>query len=276
MIGYPNAKINIGLNIINKRNDGFHNLETLMVPIPLTDLITINPIKNDQSSNKVVFSSTGLTIDGSPNDNLILKAFRLLNVKYQLPATAIHLHKSIPFGAGLGGGSADAAFTLVMLNQLYQLNLTNTELEILAAELGSDCAFFIENKPAIATGRGEVLNAIDFNLKGYHLAIVIPPTPISTKEAYSKVTPAKPKYTIAENWNSPIENWSNLFKNDFEPSVYSQKPEIKKIKDLLYDAGANYASLSGSGSASYGIFKNLPKLQHTFPKNYFVRIYSIA
>jgi 4-diphosphocytidyl-2-C-methyl-D-erythritol kinase len=249
--------------------DGFHNLETLMIPIPLSDLITLNPIRKN-TTTPIKFTTTGLAIDGSADNNLISKAFRLLDADFKLPATAIHLHKSIPFGAGLGGGSADGAFTITALNDLYQLNLSTPQMETYAAKLGSDCAFFIQNKPAIATGRGELLKHIPLEIKNYYLMIVIPPTGISTKEAYSSIKPKEPKHRIAEHWKKDMNYWAKYLTNDFEDSVYQQKPAIKKVKEKLYEQGAVYASLSGSGAASFGFFKEKPDLKNIFPKNYFV------
>ncbi|PKP11850.1 MAG: 4-(cytidine 5'-diphospho)-2-C-methyl-D-erythritol kinase [Bacteroidetes bacterium HGW-Bacteroidetes-4] len=270
MIVYPNAKINLGLSIVNKRPDGFHSIETVMYPIPLFDKITLIPIENYTGAEKLVFSSSGLTIDGELENNLIVKAFKLINDDLNIAPTQIHLEKNIPFGAGLGGGSADCAFTINALNQLYDLKLTNKQMEYYAAQLGSDCPFFIKNKPALAKGRGEMLSEISVNLKGWHLALVIPPVGINTKQAYSLVEPKTPKKPVEETIKQHIEQWKHNLENDFEISVYKQLPEIEQVKTTLYELGAAYASLSGSGSASFGIFNTVLNIKAYFPENYFV------
>ncbi|MGE4287449.1 MAG: 4-(cytidine 5'-diphospho)-2-C-methyl-D-erythritol kinase [Salinivirgaceae bacterium] len=270
MIVYPNAKINLGLSIVNKRPDGFHSIETVMFPIPLCDKITIAPIENYAGSEKLAFSSSGLIIDGRAENNLIVKAFNLLDADFNLAPTQIHLEKNIPFGAGLGGGSADCAFTINALNQLYNLKLTNKRRENYAAQLGSDCPFFIKNQPALAKGRGELLSEIHVDLKGRYLALVIPPVGINTKQAYSLVTPKKPETPVEETIKQPINTWKKKLLNDFEASVFKQKPEIEQVKNVLYAQGATYASLSGSGSASFGIFDTALNLEEHFPKNYFI------
>jgi 4-diphosphocytidyl-2-C-methyl-D-erythritol kinase len=268
MILYPNAKINIGLNILFKRADGFHELETIMYPIPLTDILTINISAN--STQKINFTTTGIKIDGNKEDNLICKAYNLLDSKYPLPALDIHLHKSIPFGAGLGGGSADCAFAIKGINELGQLNLPMQTLEEIAAELGSDCPFFIQNKPAIAKGRGELLESFNMDLSAYNFVVIIPPIPISTKEAYSLVKPSTPVYNLKDSIQSGIRTWKDEIQNNFEDSVFPQFPEIQNIKETLYEKGALYASLSGSGSAVFGIFREIPNFETVFPKEYFI------
>jgi 4-diphosphocytidyl-2-C-methyl-D-erythritol kinase len=268
MILYPNAKINIGLNILFKRADGFHELETIMYPIPLTDILTIN--KSANSTQRINFTTTGIQIDGNKEDNLIYKAYNLLNSKYPLPALDIHLHKSIPFGAGLGGGSADCAFAIKGINELCQLNLSIPTLEEIAGELGSDCPFFIQNKPAIAKGRGELLELFNVDLSAYNFVVIIPPIPISTKEAYRMVKPSTPAYNLKDSILSGIGTWKDEIQNNFEDSVFPQFPEIQKIKEMLYEKGALYAALSGSGSAVFGIFKGIPNFDKLFPKEYFI------
>lgn len=270
MILYPNAKINIGLNIIKKRTDGFHELETVMYPIDLADVLTIN--FSNGSKKGATFSATGIKIDGDPNDNLIVKAYNIINSKCNLPALNIHLHKSIPFGAGLGGGSSDCAFTIKGINNLCKLNMTIKEMEQIAAELGSDCPYFIRNQPALAKGRGEILSTLKIDLNKYHFAVIIPPIPISTKLAYSKVTPQIPENSLSKTISSDIEKWKYLIKNDFETSVFPEFPEIQKIKDELYSQGAIYAALSGSGSAVFGIFTERIDASSIFSEEYFVWI----
>ncbi len=270
MILYPTAKVNIGLNILFKRDDGFHELETLMHPVGLTDILTIN--KSDSKQKKINLTTTGIHINGNVSNNLIYKAYELINNAYSLPNLNIHLHKTIPFGAGLGGGSADGAFTIKGINKLCKLNLSVNEMEKFAAELGSDCPFFIKNIPAIAKGRGEILNSFNISLNSYKFVIVIPPIPISTKNAYSLITPSIPKLSITELLKLDISKWKKTVVNNFEDSVFTQYPEIKNIKKELYKLGAVYAALSGSGSAVFGIFNNLPDIKNVFPKNYFIWI----
>jgi len=269
MILFPSAKINIGLNILSKREDGFHNIETLMYPVNITDILTIN--KSDESKQKIIFTSTGLTIDSKPEDNLIVKAYNLLDKYYNLPSLKIHLHKSIPFGAGLGGGSSDCAFTIKGINEFCNLQLSNKRMEELAAMLGSDTAFFIKNKPAIGKGRGEKLYLFDINLTNYQIVIIIPPVPVSTKQAYNLIKPKLPEFNLSESLKKDLSLWKKLIFNDFEESVFSQYPEIESVKKTLYKSGAVYASLSGSGSSVFGIFKTKPNLKDIFPKDYFYK-----
>jgi 4-diphosphocytidyl-2-C-methyl-D-erythritol kinase len=269
MILYPNAKINIGLNILSKREDGFHNIETLMYPVNITDILTINTVEN--SNEKIVFTTTGLFIDAEPEDNLIVKAYNLLDKYYNLPSLKIHLHKSIPFGAGLGGGSADCAFVIKGINKLCNLNISEKTMEEFAAKLGSDTAFFIKNKPAMATGRGEILKSANIDLSNYKIAIVIPSVSVSTKQAYSLVKPKQPKFNLQESLKKDLDYWKTTIFNDFEASVFAQFSEIKDVKNILYKAGAIYASLSGSGSSVFGIFKSKPNLKSMFPENYFYK-----
>jgi 4-diphosphocytidyl-2-C-methyl-D-erythritol kinase len=241
-----------------------------MYPINLTDIVTINPMEQDTPENKISFRFTGIKIEGNTDDNLISKAFHLLDSDYNLPPVSVHLHKSIPFGAGLGGGSADGAFMLNGLNRLFHLNLSNEKLENYAAQLGSDCAMFIKNKPVLAKGRGELLHPLKLDLSTYCIVVVIPPVAISTKEAYSLVKPSIPTNRVEDIISRPIESWKDVLLNDFETSVFEQKPEIKRIKETFYQAGAVYASLSGSGSATFGIFKTKPDLKNIFPKDAFI------
>lgn len=269
MILFPNAKINIGLNIIKKRNDGFHNIETLMLPVGLTDILDLTKALGS-GHNQINITTTGLKIDGPNENNLVYKAYKLLDELYDLPSINVHLHKTIPFGAGLGGGSADGAFMLKGLNDFFELDIKQEKLEHLAAKLGSDCTFFIKNKPAIATGRGEKLELFDaLNLSSYYLTIVVPNMGISTKEAYSKVTASTPKKRLTDFLELQPESWMGNVKNDFEPSVFEQKPAIGELKNDLLNSGALYASLSGSGSAVYAFYRHQPDL--TFVNNnYFV------
>ena len=253
MICFPNAKINLGLHITSKRKDGYHEIESCMVPIPLYDALEMII-----DSKKTTFESTGLSIPGESKDNLILKAFSLLKKDFpSLPHLQIHLHKAIPMGAGLGGGSADGAFALSLMNNLFDLILDDFFLEEYAAQLGSDCAFFIENTPKIATGRGEVLESIDLDLKGTHLVLINPGIHIGTKEAYAGVTPSAPRVKLKEVL-ADRSRWKDELINDFEASIFPNHPEISEIKAKLYEAGAFYAAMSGSGSSVFGLFDEKP------------------
>ena len=252
MITFPNAKINLGLNITEKRPDGYHNLETVFYPIPLEDALEINLATN--SSNKFTLYQSGIAIDGKPEDNLVVKAFMMLDNKFNLPPIDIHLYKHIPSGAGLGGGSADAAFMLKLLNEKFPLNLSTEELEHYAAQLGADCAFFIQNQPTFAEGIGNVFSPVSLSLKNYQLVLIKPNVFVSTKAAFAHIKPRKPKQSLKEIISRPITEWKELMMNDFEESVFPQYPEISKIKESLYQQGAIYASMSGSGSSVFGIF----------------------
>jgi len=264
MIAFPNAKINLGLYITEKRPDGFHELETVMVPIPLTDALEF--VESDHAK----FEISGIEIEGDQQNNLVLKAYHLLKDKYKLPSLQIHLLKKIPFGAGLGGGSSDAAFMLKMLNDYFSLNLLDEELEKYAAELGSDCPFFIGNKPVLAKGRGEIMEEISLNLSGYYLLLIKPPFEISTREAYSNITPAKMRISLKALVDFSIQSWKENIKNQFEKTIFPAYPELEEIKRILYDCGAIYASMSGSGSAMYGLFRIDPKrFTNRFPSECF-------
>jgi len=261
MVTYPNAKINIGLNVVEKRPDGYHNIETVFYPIGLCDVLEIEP---SEGCTDYSFSASGIALSGDPEENLIVKAYRLLQSEYDIPPVDISLIKQIPFGAGLGGGSADAAFTLKMLNEMFELKITPRKLEKMAADLGADCPVFIRNKAVFATGIGNVFTPVKISLKGYFLVLIKPDIHVSTPEAYSLVIPEKPDISIAENIQRPISEWKACIKNDFEKSVFALHPEIEKIKNNLYASGAVYASMSGSGSSVYGIFENEPVLDFNF------------
>jgi 4-diphosphocytidyl-2-C-methyl-D-erythritol kinase len=260
MLTYPNAKINLGLNVTEKRNDGYHNLETVFIPVPWYDALEIVP------ADETRLFVTGAEVTGNPEENLILKVYRKMELAYALSPVEIHLHKNIPMGAGLGGGSADAAFAAKALNELFNLNLENQVMEELVRPLGSDCAFFIRNKTTFAYEKGDRFEALPEVLKGYHLILVYPGIHVSTALAYSGVTPQKPAYDLKSSIQLPVENWQTLIVNDFEKSVFKQFPEIAQIKQTLYDSGAVYASMSGSGSAVFGIFKEAKDVK--FPATY--------
>lgn len=250
MISYPNPKINIGLYVTQRRPDGFHTIETIFYPIDnVKDSLEIEI--SESGKTELIVSPGRLT--ENPEDNLCLRAFRLIEKQYNLPPVLIKLTKKIPFGAGLGGGSADAAFTLKMMNELAGLHLTNSELRSYAAHLGSDVPFFIENHPVFATGKGEIMEPITLNLTKKVITVIKPPFSISTKEAYANIIPEKAPLDLREAIQYPIEKWKNLIYNDFEKNIFEKYPTLKKIKQQLYDAGANYVSMSGSGSAIYAI-----------------------
>jgi 4-diphosphocytidyl-2-C-methyl-D-erythritol kinase len=264
MISFPNCKINLGLNIIRKREDGFHDLETVFLPIPLTDVIEILP------SDKTEFTVTGLEIETT--DNLCIKAYNLLKQNFpELPSISIHLHKAIPLGAGLGGGSSDAAFTLQLLNEKFKLDLKTEQLLEYALRLGSDVPFFIVNKPCFATGRGEILKLVNIDLSNYKLLIVNPGIHIDTKWAFSKIIPKEPHVSIKEIITLPVEGWKDQLQNDFEIPVFAEYPEIGKIKSELYHNGATYASMSGSGSTVYGLYKKDAIADNNIWNNYFCK-----
>lgn len=260
MITFPNAKINLGLRITSKRSDGYHNLETVFYPVPVCDALEIVPALDGEEQ----FTLSGITLDGNPNDNLVVKAYHLLKNDFNLPPVNIYLRKNIPFGAGLGGGSSDGAFMLKLLDEYASLNLSSEELEIYAAKLGADCPFFIKNKPVFAEGTGNEFSAIDLSLQGYFLVLVKPDIFVSTKEAFSGIVPAEPATSLKEIIRMPIEEWKNYMFNDFEKNIFLHHPEIEQIKSELYNLGALYASMSGSGSSVFGIFDSRPDWK---PKN---------
>ena len=252
MITFPNAKINLGLNIVERRHDGYHNIETVFYPVPLTDVLEIVPAQGGEVS----LTCYGNAVDCPAEKNLVMRAYRLLQERYDIPPMAIHLYKHIPDGAGLGGGSSDAAHTLMMLNQLCELHVPDDELAAMAATLGADCAFFIYNRPMLATGIGDRLSPIDVDLKGKTLLLVKPPVGVDTRTAYSRVVPQVPDMSLTDIICRPIETWDGLLVNDFEPSVFAALPQLWLIKAALLDAGAQYAAMSGSGSTIFGIFDN--------------------
>jgi len=254
MITYPNAKINLGLNIVEKRSDGYHNLETVFYPIHLQDALEVTKLENEEGEYKLKVS--GVPIEGNPESNLVIKAYRLLKKDFpDMPPINIHMYKHIPTGAGLGGGSADAAFMIKLLNEKFNLNLSIGKMEEYAATLGADCAFFIQNKPVFASGIGNIFEDINLSLKGYYIVLVKPDIFVSTKDAFANISPMLPAQSLKEIVCMPIETWRASMKNDFEGSVFQKFPEIAAIKDKLYDMGALYASMSGSGSSVYGIFR---------------------
>jgi len=248
MLVFPNAKINIGLNITEKRVDGFHNLETVFYPIPWYDILEI------REANKFAITTSGVSLDIPPEKNLVVKAFRLLQKDYKLPEIEIALHKNIPAGAGLGGGSADASFMLRVVNERFRLQLSNQVLETYASQLGSDCPFFINNKPTFAEGTGNKFTSIELDLSSYEIRTEKPDVFVSTADAFSGITPQKTSFDLTESIKKPIHEWKNFIFNGFETTVFAKHPIIADLKSKMYDDGALYASMSGSGAAVFGIF----------------------
>ncbi len=263
MITFPCAKINLGLNIVSKRTDGYHDLETVFYPIPLHDALEIKYMDEKfPSESPCDLKVTGNAVDCDEQSNLVVKAYRLLAADYQLPHVHAHLFKNIPSQAGLGGGSSDAAFMIRLLDERFRLNIGNSEMERYAAQLGADCAFFITAEPAYAEGIGDQLMPVDGpekSLAGYYLAIVKPDVAVSTREAYATIIPHKPAKCCRDIVRQPIETWSEELVNDFEAPVFAIHPLLADIKQRLYDQGAAYAAMSGSGSALFGIFKEKPQ-----------------
>lgn len=253
MLVFPNAKINLGLNITEKRPDGYHNLETIFYPVPVEDALEINIL--NEGNEKFRLHQAGMEIAGEAENNLVVKAYKLLDARFNLPPIDIHLFKHIPSGAGLGGGSADAAFMLKLLNEKFNLGLATEELEDYAARLGADCAFFVRNQPTYAEGIGNIFSPITFSLKGYQIWLVKPDIFVSTKDAFARIRPHRPDRSLKDIVQLPVEEWKGIMVNDFEESVFPQFPAIREIKEEMYRQGAIYASMSGSGSSVYGIFK---------------------
>jgi 4-diphosphocytidyl-2-C-methyl-D-erythritol kinase len=285
MITFPNAKINIGLNVVAKRTDGYHDIETVFYPVLLQDALEIKPMRpldpaqlrkrleagllvqpDDVFMPYRLFPKkedipccslemTGNEFPFKAADNLVVKAYLMLQQDFDLPSIDIRLHKHIPSGAGLGGGSSDCAFMISLLNRRFNLRMRESMMERYAARLGSDCAFFISNTPSIATGRGEILNPISLSLKGYTILLVKPDVSVSTAEAYAGVTPHKPETALTDAVMRPVSEWKDYVFNDFEPSVFAKYPLLGEIKQKLYALGAEYAAMTGSGSTVYGIFR---------------------
>ena len=262
MISFPNCKINIGLHITEKRADGFHNLESIIAPIAWNDILEIIP--NEIESAEPEFKSSGIRIYGERENNLCLKAFQLLKENYNIPSIKIYLHKIIPIGAGLGGGSSDAAFSVSMLNSIFKLNISDNDQESLASKLGSDCPYFLRNKILFCYEKGNRFQEIKMPSKEYFIILIKPRVHVNTALAYSWVKPQKRKTSMQELIQRPIEEWKECIFNDFEIPVFEQYPTIKNIKARLYKQGALFASMSGSGSTVYGIFKEEKHLNTYF------------
>lgn len=253
MITFPQAKINIGLQVTERRPDGYHNLDTIFYPIPIHDALEIIVTKNADYDCRLHLS--GVEIEGDMDNNLVVRAYRLLAADYELPAVEVYLHKHIPTGAGLGGGSADASYMLRMLNEMFALDISTERLEAYATKLGADCPFFITGTPVYATGIGNEFHPIALDLSGWHIVVVKPDVFVSTKEAYSMVRPEKPEVTLDKKIVRPIEEWKDTVSNDFEKGIFVLHPELSEIKNKLYELGAVYAAMSGSGSALYGLYR---------------------
>lgn len=262
MITFPCAKINLGLNIVSKRPDGYHNLETVFYPIPLTDALEFKYMDEKfPSESPCDLKITGNDVDCNEEDNLVIKAYQLLAADFQLPRVHAHLVKRIPTQAGLGGGSSDAAYMIRLLDERFRLNIGIPEMERYAAKLGADCAFFITADPSYAEGIGDVLMPVDVpgaGLGGYYLAVVKPSVAVSTRDAYAAIVPKTPAKCCRDIVRQPIETWKDELVNDFEAPIFAMHPELAAIKQSLYDAGAVYAAMSGSGSALFGIFREQP------------------
>lgn len=275
MVIFPNAKINIGLNIIGKRSDGFHDLETIFYPVAVKDVLEIISSENEADQD-IIFTSSGNEINVTDKDNLCVKAFHLIKNDFsQVPAIKMHLHKHIPMGAGMGGGSADASSVLLLLNKQFNLNISENKLHEYALKLGSDCPFFINNKPSFAVGRGEKLQPINIDLSGYKILIINPGIHVNTGEAFQELdynnfsAPGE----LQQNIQTDIHTWKTFIKNDFELSVFKKFSEIAAIKSKLYEAGAIFSSMSGSGSAVFGIFSKYSTAENIkFPPHYFCQL----
>ncbi len=253
MITFPTAKINIGLQVTERRPDGYHNLDTVFYPIPINDALEV--IVAEGADYDCHLHISGINIEGDSDNNLVVRAYRLLAADYPLPSVDIYLHKHIPTGAGLGGGSADASYMLRLLNEMFELGITTEKLESYATLLGADCPFFITGRPVYATGIGNEFHPINLDLSGWYLVVVKPDVFVSTKEAYSMVCPQKPEVTLDKKIIRPITEWKENISNDFEKGIFALHPELDDIKTKLYTLGATYAAMSGSGSALFGLFE---------------------
>lgn len=268
MITFPVAKINLGLNVVEKRADGYHNLQTVFYPVPIMDALEIVPMSDGFPSDvDCDLKVTNITIEGDEQRNLVVRAYQLLKADYpELPRVHAHLWKGIPTQAGMGGGSSDCGYMIRLLNETFDMGLSSEQMQQYAARLGADCAFFIESRACYAEGIGERLQPIDLDLSGWHIGVVRPDIPVPTKEAFSRIHPHYPALNCREAVMQPVETWRDTLTNDFEESVFVLHPEIGAVKEQLYKMGATYAAMSGSGSALFGLFKDEPDaLRQTFP-----------
>jgi 4-diphosphocytidyl-2-C-methyl-D-erythritol kinase len=277
MITKPIAKINLGLNVVEKRPDGYHNLETVFYPVQIEDALEVYPMDPEfPSEYDCDLKVTNITIDGDEQRNLVIRAYKLLKADFPtLPRIHAHLYKGIPTQAGMGGGSSDCGFMITLLNDMFQLGLTDQQMIDYAARLGADCAFFILNRPCYAEGIGEKLQPIDLDLKGWYLSLVRPDIPVSTREAFALIKPHYPEVNCREVVKQPVESWRDTLVNDFEGSVFAVHPELGSVKDRLYDLGATYAAMSGSGSTLFALSRqplNLDEFnsEGTFRKTIFL------
>jgi 4-diphosphocytidyl-2-C-methyl-D-erythritol kinase len=262
MVVFPNAKINIGLNVTSRRNDGFHNIASVFYPVGWKDVLELLP------GTSLGFCASGIEIGGEISDNLCMKIYSRLQKEFQLPPVQIHLHKNIPVGAGLGGGSADAAFAVKMMNKMFSLGFKEGTMIDIVKDFGSDCAFFIKNVPVFVSGKGDQMAEVNINLKGMHLLIVYPDLFISTREAYEGIIPLQRDVSVAEIIKLPVHQWKDLLKNDFEDALFIKYPLLMSLKAQLYSMNAVYASMSGSGSSMYAIFESDPLIKGAFPSTY--------
>ena len=284
MICFPNAKINIGLNIVSERSDGYHDIETLFYPVNIQDVLEITLRKVIRPSRPLLYKMMengtyyedercsltikGNMLPGDPKDNLVVRAFRMLSEDFDIPPVDIMLYKHIPSGAGLAGGSSDCASLIKMVNRRFGLRMKSSCMERYAARLGADCAFFVRNTPVIATGIGNIMTPFNLSLKGYALLLVKPDIDVSTKEAYSLVTPSTPEESLSDVLRLPVPEWRGIVKNDFEKSIFALHPEIGVLKEKMYDIGAEYAAMSGSGSTVYGLFRKPVENAESFFSGY--------
>ena len=267
MIVFPNAKINLGLYVISKRSDGYHNINTVFLPVKnLYDILEVLILQDNKGTDN--FTVSGLTIPGKSEDNLCLKALILMRKHIEIPPLNIFLHKIIPFGSGLGGGSSDAAFMLKLLNEMFEAGMTDDNLEKIASEIGADCAFFIRNKITFAEGVGNIFSSLNVDFPKYWIELIIPPVEVSTAFAYQNITPCNPNIDLKTSILSSIDTWRNKIENNFEKPIFEKFPELQKIKEKLYNQGAIYASMSGSGSSVFGLFQQKPEIN--WDKSYFV------
>lgn len=264
------AKINLGLNVVERRPDGYHNLETVFYPVPISDTLEVVTMDDSfPSPYDCDLQVTGIAVDGDAQRNLVVRAYQLLKAEHpDMPRVSARLHKAIPTQAGMGGGSSDCAAMIVLLNKMCRLHLNDVQMEHYAARLGADCAFFVRCRPAYAEGIGEQLHPIDISLHGWHLLVVRPDIPVSTKEAFALVSPRRPAVNCQDVVTRPVEQWRERLVNDFEQSVFAQYPAIGQVKQALYDMGAAYAAMSGSGSALFGLFAEAPSLEGRFSGMY--------
>jgi 4-diphosphocytidyl-2-C-methyl-D-erythritol kinase len=258
MVSFPHCKINLGLNVVSKRLDGFHNIETCFYPVPRTDILEIIP------ASEFSFTQSGIHVHGLHDDNLCVKAYRMLKKDLRIGDIKMHLHKIIPMGAGVGGGSSNAAFVLRLLNSVFDLKLSVEQLKVYATQLGSDCSFFMEDIPMIGTSRGEILSPVSIRLTRHYLVLIKPDVHVSTADAYSGIVPQKPRFAIENILELPLAEWKDKLKNDFEKSIFEKYPLIGQLKEGMYSHGAIYASMSGSGSSVFGLFEKHVDLKKEF------------